>query len=178
MTLKSPITKPSAAQCTGPREPRVVQILLPSSARRNNVRAYYPSVTIRTSATTLHRHYPQVRTRRQTRLRDTVNGPRLHPLDIPCQPPLQQPCKKASYRSPAHPPVFPAAQNWYPPFQVVTTGVQRQVFEAYPAHEGTNSSLELEIFGSTKDECIHRQDAQPKSRTLSTFVVSFLRSST
>jgi hypothetical protein len=123
MTLKTLITKPSAGQCTGLREPRVAQISLRSSARQNNVRAYYRLATIKTSATKLHHHYLQVQTptRRQIRLRDTAKGLRLHPLDIPCQSPLQQPCRKASYRSPVCPPIHPAALSGAA--QVLTTGV-------------------------------------------------------
>jgi len=128
MTLRTLIIKLSAAPCIGRKEPQVAQISLPSSARQNNVRAYYRLVTIKTNATKLHRHYLQVQvqitTRRQTRLRDTVIGPRLHPLDIPCQPPVQQLCRKASYRSPLRSAVHPAALSGYhPPAQVLTTGV-------------------------------------------------------
>jgi hypothetical protein len=127
MTLKTLIIKPSAVPCTGPKEPRVALISLPSSARQNNVRAYCRLAIIKTSAMKLHHHYPRVRipTRHQTRLRDdTVKGPRLHPLGIPCQAPLRQPCRKASYRSPLRPPVHPAAlSEYHPPAQVMTTGV-------------------------------------------------------
>lgn len=125
MTLKTLIIKPSAVPCTGPKEPRVALISLPSSARQSNVEAYYRLATIKTSATKSHHHYPQVKhpTRRQTQLRDTVKGPRLHLLDIPWQPPLQQPHRKASYRSPVHPAVHPAAlSGHHPPAQAMMTG--------------------------------------------------------